>query len=67
VAKIQVSDDIIPAGVLLSPEEYDDLVYGKALMDSVNRGMEDADSGRVYTTEQLKMALSHKGSPGNKG
>ncbi len=28
-----------PAGVLLSPEDYDELVYRKAFLDSVGRGL----------------------------
>jgi antitoxin YefM len=33
-----------PAGVLLSPGDYDELVYKKAFLDSVSRGISDADS-----------------------
>jgi PHD/YefM family antitoxin component YafN of YafNO toxin-antitoxin module len=55
-----------PAGVLLSPDEYDDLVYRKSFMDSVNRGFEDVDQGKFYSTEQLKEMLSQKKSSGNK-
>jgi len=49
-----------PAGVLLSPLEYDELVYRKAFLDSVNRGIADADSGKVYTTEELKHELEQR-------
>ena len=49
-----------PAGVLLSPAEYDELVYKRALLDSINRGIADADSERVYDTEKLKVELSKK-------
>jgi len=35
-----------PAGVLLSPGEYDELVYKKAFLDSVGRGIADTESGR---------------------
>ena len=47
-----------PAGVLLSPSEYDALVYKKEFLDSVGRGMADSDSGRMITTNDLKSELS---------
>jgi len=43
-----------PAGVLLSPLEYDKLVYKKFFLDSVNRGIADADSGNTYTKDELR-------------
>ena len=46
-----------PAGVLLAPEEYDALVYRKAFLDSVERGIADADAGRSYSSSKLKAAL----------
>ena len=47
-----------PAGVLLSPTEYDDLVYRKSFFDSVERGISDADSGRTYSTGEIKAKLT---------
>ena len=49
-----------PAGVLLSPGDYDELVYKKAFLDSVSRGVSDAESGNVYSTKELKAALSER-------
>jgi len=49
-----------PAGVLLSPEDYDELVYRKSFLDSVGRGISDADSGKTYPTKQLRAALSSR-------
>lgn len=49
-----------PAGVLLSPGDYDELVYKKAFLDSVGRGVSDAESGNVYSTKELKAALSER-------
>jgi len=49
-----------PAGVLLSPIDYDALVYRKSFLDSVNRGIADAESGNVYTTEELKEELEKR-------
>jgi antitoxin YefM len=46
-----------PAGVLISPAEYDELVYKKSFIDSVNRGISDAESGKVYSTSELKEEL----------
>ena len=49
-----------PAGVLLSPSEYDDLVHSKAFVQSVQRGMSDSESGNVYTTEELQLKLKKR-------
>ena len=49
-----------PAGVLLSPDDYDELVYNKAFLDSVGRGIADADSGRTQTTKELRAALTSR-------
>ena len=49
-----------PAGVLLSPEEYDELVYQKAFLASVNKGLADVENGNVVSTEQLKAAFSKR-------
>jgi antitoxin YefM len=46
-----------PAGVLLSPEEYDELVYQKSFLDSVQRGINDIEKGNIYTTEQVLQKL----------
>lgn len=49
-----------PAGVLLSPLEYDKLIDRKLFIDSVNRGLADVESGNVYTTEELKDELNKR-------
>jgi len=49
-----------PAGVLLSPEDYDELVYRKSFFESVGRGIADADSGKIYSTKELKTALASR-------
>lgn len=51
-----------PAGVLLSPNDYDELVYRKSFLDSVGRGISDADSGRTYRTKEIKAALASRRS-----
>ena len=45
-----------PAGVLLSASDYDELVYRKSFLDSVERGLADAENGRIQTTDELRMA-----------
>ena len=51
-----------PAGVLSSPDDYDNLVYRKSFLESVDRGMSDADSGRTYSTEEIKVKLATRKS-----
>jgi antitoxin YefM len=51
-----------PAGVLLSPQDYDDLVYRHAFLDSVSRGLADAESGRTLRTKEVKEALKNRRS-----
>ena len=49
-----------PAGVLLSPSDYDELVYRKSFLDSISRGISDADSGRTYSTEEIKAKFTSR-------
>jgi prevent-host-death family protein len=49
-----------PAGVLLSPSEYDEMVYKQAFLDSIKKGIDDADSGNVYDTDKLKAELAKR-------
>ena len=49
-----------PAGVLLSPSEYDELVYKRAFLDSISRGIADAESGRICDSEELKAKLTKR-------
>jgi prevent-host-death family protein len=48
------------AGVLLSPLEYDLLTYEKRFMESVRRGLADAESGREYSTEEAMEELERR-------
>jgi len=43
-----------PAGVLITPKDYDELTYNKQFVESVNRGVKDIESKKSYTTEELK-------------
>lgn len=47
-----------PAGVLLSPAEYDRLGERDRLLQSVAAGLADADAGRVMSTDVLKKRLA---------
>jgi len=47
-----------PAGVLLSPNEYDNLIHSKLFVDSVNHGLTDIEVGNTFTTEEIKSKLS---------
>ena len=49
-----------PAGVLLSPKDFDELRQSKLFIDSVRRGVEDASSGRVFDTERLRQELEKR-------
>jgi len=48
------------AGVLISPQDFDELVYRKSFVDSVNKGLEDIKNGRTLTTEELKEKLAQR-------
>ena len=46
-----------PAGVLISPSEFDELRQTKLFIDSISRGLSDSEKGKMYTTSQLKKEL----------
>ena len=43
-----------PAGVLITPKEYDSLTYKHLFSDSVDRGIKNIESGEFHTTDELK-------------
>ena len=49
-----------PAGVLLSPTEYDAIMYQKTFTDSVNRGIAEVEAGHTYTTSELREELEKR-------
>jgi antitoxin YefM len=49
-----------PAGVLLSPDDFDELVYQKSLIESINRGLSDIEKGNIFTTEELRAELEKR-------
>jgi prevent-host-death family protein len=46
-----------PAAVLLSPEEFDRLIYRARFLEAVGEGLADADAGRVVSDEALGKLL----------
>lgn len=46
-----------PAGVLISPSEFDGLRQTKLFIDSISRGLSDSEKGEVLSTSQLRSEL----------
>lgn len=46
-----------PAGVLISPSEYDDLRQTKLFIDSISRGLSNSEKGELLSTSQLRSEL----------
>jgi PHD/YefM family antitoxin component YafN of YafNO toxin-antitoxin module len=46
-----------PAGVLISPSEFDDLRQTKLFIDSISRGLSNSEKGEVFSTSQLRSDL----------
>lgn len=55
-----------PAGVLLSPAEYDRLVERQRFLQDVAAGTADLDAGRTMTTDELKRRLGLEDDPGQR-
>lgn len=49
-----------PAGVLITPNEYDHLTYQHQFTESVNQGLKDLESGDYFTTDELKDKIKLK-------
>lgn len=49
-----------PAGVVLSPAEFDDLQERVRLFVDVAAGVADAEAGRVLTTEQVRRRMARR-------
>lgn len=54
-----------PAGVLISPSEFDEMRRNKLFIESISRGLTDSEKGEKLTTSQLKKELNRVRS--NKG
>jgi antitoxin YefM len=46
-----------PAGVLISPSEFDDLRQTKLFIDSISRGLSNSEKGEVLSTSQLRREI----------
>lgn len=46
-----------PAGVLISPAEFDELRQTKLFIDSISRGLSDSENGTVFSTSQIRSEL----------
>lgn len=46
-----------PAGVLISPSDFDELRQTKSFINSISRGLSDSEKGEVFSTSQLKNEL----------
>ncbi len=46
-----------PAGVLISPSEFDKLRHAKLFFESVSRGLSDSEKGKVLSTSKLRSEL----------
>ncbi len=55
-----------PAGVLISPAEFDELRQTKLFIESVSRGLTDSDKGEVFLTSQLRDELKRSRSSRSK-
>jgi len=65
--KVQATDQPLiiiwngrPAGALLSPVEYDNLVYHRQFIESVEQGLAAAESREVYSTEEIRKMFAEK-------
>ena len=46
-----------PAGVLISPSEFDDLRQTKRFIESISRGLSDSEKEEIFSTSQLRNEL----------
>ena len=53
-----------PAGVLVSPREYDRLTERQRFLESVALGLADAEAGRTMNTKELLRQLEERRLPG---
>ncbi len=49
-----------PAGVLISPSEFDDLRQTKLFIDSISRGLSNSEKGELFSTSQLRNELQKR-------
>lgn len=49
-----------PAGVLISPSEFDELRQTKLFINSISQGLSDSEKGEVLSTSQLRSELQKR-------
>lgn len=49
-----------PAGVLISPSEFDEMLTRKRFLNSISRGLSDVEKGDVFSTAQVKKILKNR-------
>ncbi len=49
-----------PAGVLISPKEFDELKETKLFIESISRGLANSENDEVLTTSQLKSEIKKR-------
>jgi len=54
---IIITQNGIPAGVLVSPSEYDELRETRHLIDSISKGLSESERGELLSTSQLRKEL----------
>jgi prevent-host-death family protein len=46
-----------PAGVLISPSEFDDLRQTKIFIDSISRGLSNSEKGELFSISQIRSEM----------
>lgn len=57
-APLVVTQNGKPAGVLLSPEAYDELTERARFVAAVNEGLADVEAGRLHSDEAVSKRMS---------
>jgi prevent-host-death family protein len=59
-APVVVTQNGKPAGVLLSPQAFDDLTERARLVEAIDAGLADADAGRVHPHDEVARRLKDR-------
>ena len=59
-APVVVTQNGRPAGVLLSPEAFDELTERARFVDAIDEGLRDAESGRIHTHESVVQRMKNR-------
>jgi prevent-host-death family protein len=49
-----------PAAVMITPKDFDELQHSKLFVESVSRGIADAEAGDLFSSEQLQTELENR-------